>query len=166
MSRRACARSSSAGRVGSVAAERLNELDHVERIFDNALGHLFARALIAIARADDLIGRDEGQRLQQRIERRVGPVALDDLLLAEPLEPHRLAESLRSQAAPFRDAALHPGELAALIITDGIAVVRDKGYVSEAEAQVIVRFAAALGCSLDEVRARCSRVAPWLGTTL
>jgi hypothetical protein len=136
-----------------------------ERILDYALGQLVARALVAIARADDQIGLEEGLRLQQRIERRIGsPVALDDLLLAEPLEPHRLAESLRSAGGPFRNAGLHPGELAVMIVTDGIAVVLAKGYVSEAEANMIVRFAAALGCSLDEVRGLCSRVAPWLGT--
>jgi hypothetical protein len=134
-------------------------------MLDSALGHLFARALVAIARADDQIGLEEGLRLQQRIELRTGgPVSLDDLLLAEPLEPHRLAESLRGSAGPFRNAGIHPGELALMIITDGIAVVLAKGYVSEAEAREIVRFASALGCSLDEVRAMCSRVAPWLGT--
>lgn len=134
-----------------------------ERIFDNALGHLFARALVAIARADDQIDPEEGQRLQERIELRTGgPIFLDDLLLAEPLEPHRLAESLRGSAGPFRGAGVHPGELAMMIITDGIAVVLAKGYVSEAEASVIVRFASALGCSLDEIRTMCSRVAPWL----
>jgi hypothetical protein len=131
------------------------------------MGQLFARALVAIARADDQIGLEEGLRLQQRIERRTGgPISLPDLLLAEPLEPHRLAESLRGSAGPFRNAGVHPGELALMIITDGIAVVLAKGYVSEAEAREIVRFASALGCSLDEVRAMCSRVAPWLGTML
>jgi hypothetical protein len=136
-------------------------------MLDRALGHLFARALVAIARADDQIGLEEGLRLQQRIERRTGgPISLDDLLLAEPLEPHRLAESLRGSAGPFRNAGIHPGELALMIISDGIAVVLAKGYVSEAEAREIVRFASALGCSLDEVRAMCSRVAPWLGTML
>ena len=136
-----------------------------ERILDSALGHLFARALVAIARADDQIGLEEGLRLQQRIELRTGgPIVLADLLLAEPLEPHRLAEALRQGAGPFRGAGVHPGELAAMIVTDGIAVVLAKGYVSEAEAGVIVRFASALGCSLDEVRALCSRVAPWLAT--
>lgn len=135
-----------------------------ERLLDPALGHLVARALVAVARADDQIGLEEGLRLQQRIERRIGsPVALDDLLLAEPLEPHRLAESLRGATAPFRGAGIHPGELAVMIISDAIAVVLAKGYVSEAEATVILRFAAALGCSADEVRARCSQVAPWLG---
>ena len=43
-----------------------------ERILDSALGHLVARALVAIARADDQIGLEEGLRLQQRIERRTG----------------------------------------------------------------------------------------------
>jgi hypothetical protein len=134
-------------------------------MLDSALGHLFARALVAIARADDQIGLEEGLRLQQRIELRTGgPMSLADLLLAEPLEPYRLAESLRGSAGPFRNAGIHPGELALMIITDGIAVVLAKGYVSEAEASEIVRFASALGCSLDEIRAMCSRVAPWLGT--
>ena len=136
-----------------------------ERIFDSAIGQLFARALVAIARADDQIDLEEGLRLQQRIELRTGsPMVLDDLLLAEPLEPQWLGEALRGAAGPFRGAAVHPGELAAMIVSDGIAVVLAKGYVSEAEASVIVRFASALGCSRDEVRAMFSRVAPWLGT--
>jgi hypothetical protein len=135
-----------------------------EPVLDAALGHLFARALVAIARADEEIGPEEGLRLQQRIALRVaGTISLDDLLLAEPLEPHRLAESLGGAAGPFRNAALGPGELAAMIVTDGIAVVLAKGYVSEAEAREIVRFASALGCSLDHIRALCNRVAPWLG---
>jgi hypothetical protein len=138
-----------------------------ERIFDRALGHLHARALVAITRADDQIGLEEGLRLQERIELRIGgPVALDDLLLAEPLEPHRLAESMRGTAGPFRNAGIHPGDLAAMIITDGIAIVLAKGYVSEAEAREIVRFASALGCPLDQVRALCSRAAPWLATMM
>jgi hypothetical protein len=134
-----------------------------ERVLDAGLGHLYARALVAIARADDQIGLEEGLRLQQRIELRVrSPLSIDELLLAEPLEPHRLAESLRATAAPFRNAGLHPGELAIMNVTDAIAVVLAKGYLSEAEAGVIVRFAAALGCSLEQVRALCSRAAPWL----
>ena len=134
-----------------------------ERVLDAGLGHLYARALVAIARADDLIGLEAGLRLQDHIALRVhGPISLDELLLAEPLEPHRLAEALRASAGPFRHAGVHPGELAVMIVTDAIAVVLAKGYVSEAEAGMIVRFASALGCSLDQVRALCSRAAPWL----
>lgn len=53
-----------------------------------------------------------------------------------------------------------------MIVSDGIAVVLAKGYVSEAEAREIVRFASALGCSRDEIRALCHRAAPWLGTVI
>ena len=138
-----------------------------ERIFDRALGDLHARALVAIARADDQIGLEEGLRLQHVIELRTGgPIALDDLLLAEPLEPHRLAESMRGASLPFRTAGPHAGDLAVMIITDGIAVVLAKGYVSEAEAREIVRFAQALGCPRDQVSALCSRAAPWLATLI
>jgi hypothetical protein len=138
-----------------------------ERIFDRALGDLHARALVAIARADDQIGLEEGLRLQQVIELRTGaPIALDDLLLAEPLEPHRLAESMRGSSQPFRTAGPHARDLAVMIITDGIAVVLAKGYVSEAEAREIVRFASALGCPRDQVSALCSRAAPWLTTLI
>jgi hypothetical protein len=133
-------------------------------MLDIALGRLFAQALVAIARADDEISPEEGVRLQQQIALRVAaPISLDDLLLAEPLEPHRLAEAVRGSSGPFRHAGVHPGELAAMIVSDGIAVVIAKGYVSEAEARVLVRFASALGCSRDEIRALCHRAAPWLG---
>jgi hypothetical protein len=138
-----------------------------ERVLDAGLGHLYARALVAIARADDQIGLEAGLRLQHHIALRVhGAISLDELLLAEPLEPYRLAESLRTSGGPFRNAGLHPGELAVLIVTDAIAIVLAKGYVSEAEAGMILRFASALGCSVDQVRALCSRAAPWLETAI
>jgi hypothetical protein len=140
-----------------------------ERVLDAGLGHLYARALVAIARADDQIGLEAGLRLQHHIALRVhGAIPLDELLLAEPLEPYRLAESLRTRTSggPFRNAGLHPGELAVLIVTDAIAIVLAKGYVSEAEAGMILRFASALGCSVDQVRALCSRAAPWLETAI
>jgi hypothetical protein len=136
-----------------------------DRIFDVAIGQLFARALIAIARADDQIGFEEGVRLQQRIEARTGaPVSLDDLLLADALHPNALARSLQSAADPFRETGMHPRELAAMIVADGIAVVLAKGYVAETEAGEIVRFASALGCTGDEIRTMLARVAPWLGS--
>lgn len=127
------------------------------------LAQLYAQALVAVCRADDKIGLEVGLRLQQQIDVRTGQaIALEDLLLAEPLDPHELDELLHTAAGPFRGAGVHPGELARVIVVDAVAVVLAKGHVSEAEAQQILRFAAALGCTLDEVRAMSEHLAPWL----
>lgn len=128
------------------------------------LAQLYAQALVAIARADDLLGLEEGLRLQQKIDARlVGPIALDDLLLAEPLDPDALKAIVETARGPFRGGSVHPGELARLIVVDAIEVVLAKGYISEGEAQEMIRFATALGCTLEQVRAMATHLAPWLG---
>jgi hypothetical protein len=129
---------------------------------DPSLGHLYARALLAIARADNNLGLEEGLRLSNRVEARTGlAVALDDLLLEDPISPRDFAAHIREAASPFR-GGFHPGELAVMIVVDSIAVVLGKGYISESEARELLRFAQALGCSVNEVRALSSHVAPWL----
>jgi hypothetical protein len=133
------------------------------RLLDVGLAHLYARAVLAIARAGDELGLEEGLRLQERIEARSGfSLSLDDLLLFEPLAPLDLASHVRTSASPFRGYTVHPGELARLIVIDSLAVVLAKGYVSEAEARELVRFATALGCSIEEVRKLSADVAPFL----
>ncbi len=128
------------------------------------LAQLYAQALVAIARADDQLGLEEGLRLQQKLDTRLAvPIALDDLLLAEPLDPASLHEIVDAVRGPFRGGSLHPGELARVIVVDAIEVVLAKGYISEGEAQEMIRFATALGCTLDQVRAMAAHLAPWLG---
>ena len=133
------------------------------RRLDVGTAHLYARAVLAVARAGDELGLEEGMRLQERIEARSGfSMSLDDLLLFEPLLPSELAAQLRHSDSPFRGASIHTGELAALIVIDSIAVVLAKGYVSEAEARELIRFATALGCSVDEIRKLSAHAAPFL----
>ncbi|MEJ7602203.1 MAG: hypothetical protein WKG01_30175 [Kofleriaceae bacterium] len=133
------------------------------RRLDAGLAHLYSRALLAIARADNTLGIEEGLRLEHRILARTGhPAVLDDLLLEDPLSPRDLAAHLRDTSSPFRGGSIHPYELAAMIVVDSIAVVLGKGYVSEAEARELIRYAQALGCSVDEVRSLSEHVAPWL----
>jgi len=128
------------------------------------LAQLYAQALVAIARADDQLGLEEGLRLQQKIDARLAtPIAIDDLLLAEPLDPAALREIVETATGPFRGGSLHPGELARLIVVDAIEVVLAKGYISEGEAQEMIRFATALGCSLAQVKAMAGHLSPWLG---
>jgi hypothetical protein len=133
------------------------------RLLDVGLAHFYARAVLAVARANDELGLEEGLRLQERIQARSGfSMSLDDLLLFEPLLPSELASYLRSTSSPFRGASMHAGELAAIIVIDSISVVLAKGYVSEAEARELIRFATALGCSVDEVRKLAAHAAPFL----
>lgn len=133
------------------------------RVLDLGTAHLYARAVLAVARAGDELGLEEGLRLQERIEARSGySMSLDDLLLYEPLLPTDLAAQLRHASSPFRGSSLHTGELAAMIIIDSIAVVLAKGYVSEAEARELIRFATALGCTVDEIRKLSAHAAPFL----
>src|SRR6185436_7707376 len=90
---------------------------------DVDMAHLYARAVLAIARAGESLGLEEGMRLVERVEARAGyRPSLDDLLLYEPLSPSELANQLRN-SSPFRGSTMHPGELAAQIVTDAISVV-------------------------------------------
>lgn len=133
------------------------------RLFDVGLAQLYARAVLAIARADHELGLEEGMRIEQLLRDRSGwPVSLDDLLLDEPLDPATLVAHMRAASGPFRGAGVHAGELAKMIVEDSIAVVLAKGYVSEAEARELLRFAVALGCSVDEVRSMSAHLAPFL----
>lgn len=128
------------------------------------LAQLYARALVAIARADDQLGLEEGMRLQQKLDARlVTSVVMDDLLLAEPIDPESLGAIVAAAIGPFRGGTIHPGELARLIVVDAIEVVLAKGYISEGEAREMIRFATALGCSLEQVRAMAEHLSPWLG---
>lgn len=127
------------------------------------LAQLYAQALIAIARADEEVGLEEGMRLQQKLDERLAtPIDMHDLLLAEPLDPIALYEIVGA-TGPFRGGSLHPGELARLIVVDSVEVVLAKGHITEEEAATMIRFATALGCTLAEVRAMTVHLSPWLG---
>lgn len=137
------------------------------RILEAGLAQLYAQALVAIARADDQLEPEEGQRLQQRIDARAGiPMPLEDLLLAEPLDPLALAEHVHEASGPFRGGSMHPRELARIIVLDAVSIVLAKGHVSEGEAHQIIGFATALGCTIEEVRTMTEHLDPWLGKRL
>ncbi len=130
-------------------------------ILDHELARLYARALIAIARADGVINFEEGLRLEQRIAARCGTEAtVADLLLEPPLDPDVLADALRG--GPFRGASVSPVELAEHLVADGVAVVLAKGHVSAGEATRLRAFAAALGVSDADFQRLTARVARWI----
>ncbi|MBA3542155.1 MAG: hypothetical protein H0T79_21250 [Deltaproteobacteria bacterium] len=133
------------------------------QILDVGTAQLYARALLAIARADEPIGSEEGMRLESRLAARVAmPMPIADLLLADPLDPSQLARDVRLSSGPFRNVTLHSSELARMIVLDSIIVLLAKGYVSEAEGLEVIRFAIALGCTRDEVRGMSVHLANWI----
>ena len=129
-------------------------------LLDHEQSFAYARALVAIARADAEISFEEGLRLKQLVDARCRvPVALDELLIAPPLDPQELAVMLHG--GPFRGAAVHPSQLARALVADGIAIVLAKGHASATEADSIWQFAAALGLSRADFRTLTSAVARW-----
>jgi hypothetical protein len=138
----------------------------MKHIADRELGLLYARALIAVARADQEIHFEEGMRLADRIrERCTTPLRLEDLLLEPPLTPDQLALQLSNSGGPFRGSSPHPRQLADMLVRDGIAIMLAKGHATELEADRLWRFAEALGLTSEDFRTLTSTVAPWFPTT-
>jgi uncharacterized tellurite resistance protein B-like protein len=135
-------------------------------IDDRELALLYARALVAIARADHEIEADEGQRLTERLDARcTAPLRLEDLLLEAPLSPEQLARDLTNQDGPFRGAPFEIRQLAVALVADGVAIMLAKGHATETEALRLWRFAETLGLSSDEFRSLTMAVAPWFPST-
>lgn len=126
-------------------------------LLDDDLKLLYARALIAIARAEGTIDSDEGERLGERITQRSG-LALEDLLLERSLQPEELADALAG--GPFRGASVRADEVARELIEDALYVALAKGHVTPEEGHRMWRYAMALGLSADEFRALTVRWLP------
>jgi hypothetical protein len=128
---------------------------------DGELARAYAQALLAIARGDGVISFDEGVRLQQKVRELLDePVALDDLLLDDPLSPSQLAGL--AAGSPFRASGIHPLQLAEQLVADALTILLAKGPATGAETAVLWRFAHALGCSPADFRRVTAHVARWL----
>jgi hypothetical protein len=135
-------------------------------IRDREIARLHARALVAIARIDDEIEADEGERLSERIAARCDfELRLEDLLLEPPLSPEQFAALVKAQDGPFRSASITVREVGAALVEDGIAIMMAKGHATETEAARLWRYAEALGLSREEFQRLTASVAPWLSST-
>jgi tellurite resistance protein len=118
---------------------------------------LYARALVAIARAEGTIDSEEGERLSERIALR-SDLGVEDLLIDRSLQPEELADAIRG--APFRGESVRADEVARLLIEDALYVVLAKGHVTAEEGARMLRYATALGMSEDTFRALTIRWIP------
>lgn len=124
---------------------------------DEDLKQLYARALIAVTRADGTIDGEEGERLGERIATRA-QLSLEDLMLAPSLSPEELSAAFLG--GPFRGTSVPAGELARLLVEDAIYVALGKGHVTSEEGARLLRYATALGLSADDFRQLTSRYIP------
>jgi hypothetical protein len=130
------------------------------------LAHLYARVLVAVARADHEISFEEGLRLEQRINARCRePIAIDDVLLSAPIDPSELARVLVGDG-PFRGSPVHPVELARALVADGVAILLAKGHATDNEARSLWRYASALGLTGDDFRALTEAASKWWPSTV
>jgi uncharacterized tellurite resistance protein B-like protein len=127
---------------------------------DREASWLYARALVAIARADHEISLDEGLTLTDRIAARCTiAIPLEDVLGDKPLDIDELAALATD--GPFR-TTVDPFELARMLVEDGIAVVLSKGHVTSSEARMLRGIAAALGVSAADFQRIAGSAARWI----
>jgi hypothetical protein len=136
-----------------------------EPILDDELGRVYARALVAIARADGELVLDEILRLRALVARRLGhdiddaalfaadgDVALDELLVAVR----------RQHGDPFRTAGLAPRALGRLLLTDGLSLALADGHICAEEVTMVEAMARALGCTDDDLAELRAHLKPWI----
>lgn len=124
---------------------------------DEDLKQLYARALVAVTRADGAIDGEEGERLGERIALRA-QLSLEDVMLAPSLQPEELSAAFHG--GPFRSASVPASELARMLVDDAIYVALGKGHVTSEEGARLARYASALALSPDEFRQLTSRWLP------
>ena len=116
--------------------------------FDPELSQFYARALLAVARADGEIDAGQGARLERVLSARLNsPVSFADLLLDKPLrtaEVDAIIDGAEYSMGPFRGTQIvDREELGAMFIQDALVVVGESLDVkSEA---MLVRIARAFG---------------------
>ena len=118
---------------------------------------LYARALVAIARAEGNIDSEEGERLSERIALRSN-LGVEDLLLDRSLQPDELADAIRG--APFRGESVRSDDVARMLVEDALYIVLAKGHVTAEEGARMHRYATALGMSDDTFRSLTIRWIP------
>jgi tellurite resistance protein len=114
---------------------------------DVALAQVYAQGLIAVARVDGEIGPEEGALLRKLVsERASGEIEIDH----EASFFHKVtADDL---AAAFRTAGVDTHEVGRAFTSDAVQLALVDGDLNGGEAQSILRYARALGCTDDDIR--------------
>lgn len=122
-------------------------------ILDGDVAQLYAGALEAIARVDGEVTPEEGGRMRDLIGKRTQAVIDYEALFFEKTTPDKLAGKV-----PAADRRMVGRALAA----DAVELATVDGDLNGSEAQAIMRFLRALGCTPADVAAETNQLNEWL----
>jgi uncharacterized tellurite resistance protein B-like protein len=120
---------------------------------DGELGQLYAQALLAIARVDREIGPEEASRVRELVAKR-SPVEID----VEASFFHKVTPEELAAAA----SAIDRRELGRALVADGVSLATADGDLNSMEGHAILRFAHALGCTVEDIGAITHELDEWL----
>jgi len=134
----------------------------VDLVLDEELARMYAGALYTITRADGSVEREETDGLRELIARR-WQLAIDpEALFFTTVTPESFAAAVRRRD-PFRGSGAHsPRQIAHALIGDAIELSTVDG-LDDVKVDALLRFARALGCTNEDVRAASDRLTSWLG---
>ena len=122
---------------------------------NDELGQAYAQALLAIARSDREINPEEANRVREVVAKR-SAVAVDfEASFFGKLTPEALAEAATKANANGR-------EVGKWLVADAMALAATDHDVKSREAQTILRFARALGCTDEDIGAVTQELNEWL----
>ena len=124
---------------------------------NDELGQAYAQALLAIARSDREINPEEANRVRELVRvRSASAVAVDfEASFFGKLTPEALAEAATKANANGR-------EVGKWLVADAMALAAADHDVKSREAQTILRFARALGCTDEDIGAVTQELNEWL----
>lgn len=134
-----------------------------ELALHDEVGRLYARALVAIARADGDLVLDEILRLRALVVRRLGRELGDEALFGPTLSVDELVASVRRHHGdPFRSTALSPRQLGRLLIDDGLSLALADGHVCAEEVAMVEAMARSLDCTPEDLAEFRQKLPRWV----
>jgi tellurite resistance protein len=119
----------------------------------DAVAQLFAGALEAVARVDGEITPEESARMRDLVARRTSADIDYEAMFFEKITPEKLAAGAGS---------VDRRALGRALVADAVVLATADGDLNGAEAQAILRYARALGCTRDDVAAETRELDEWL----
>ena len=124
-------------------------------LLDGDVAQLYSGALEAIARVDGEVTPEESARMRDLIGKRTQATIDYEALFFEKTTPDKLAAKV-----PVADRRMVGRALAA----DAVVLATADGDLNGAEAQAIMRFLRALGCTASDIAAETHQLHEWLHT--